>query len=122
MQWLSQTLIACLYPGSPYERKYMAILLLNTLLEVWNAPDAGCKAYTKPTSHEDNAAPARNAGTLVVGGLHFKAFCDGFFDPQTTKLLLGRVQTTPMHLVKDASQHLLLPPSQMASFSVGQPN
>lgn len=89
MQWLSQMLLACLYPGAPYERKYMAILLLNTLLEVWNAPDAGCKSYTKPSRLGNSAAPARDAGTLVVGGLHFTAFCDGFFDPQTTKLLLG---------------------------------
>ncbi|KAL0046958.1 hypothetical protein WJX82_002976, partial [Trebouxia sp. C0006] len=88
MQWLSQMLLACLYPGAPYERKYMAILLLNTLLEVWNAPDAGCKSYTKPSSHE-NASLADSPGTLVLGGVRFNAFCDGFFHPQTTKLLLG---------------------------------
>ncbi len=89
MQWLSQMLLACLYPGAPYERKYMAILLLNTLLEVWNAPDAGCKAYTKPSSRE-NASLANTPGTLALGGLRFNAFCDGFFHPETTKLLLGK--------------------------------
>ncbi|DBB01023.1 TPA: hypothetical protein ACH3X1_000923 [Trebouxia sp. C0004] len=88
MQWLSQMLLACLYPGAPYERKYMAILLLNTLLEVWNTPNAGCKSYTKPSSRE-NGTVADNPGTLVLGGLRFNAFCDGFFQPQTTKLLLG---------------------------------
>ena len=88
MQWLSQTLLASLYPGAPYERKYLAMLLLNTLLEVWNTPDAGSKSYTKPSSSQDNAVVS-NAGTLVVGKYRFKAFCDGFFGAQTTQLLLG---------------------------------
>ena len=90
MQWLSQMLLACLYPGAPYERKYMAILLLNTLLEVWNAPDAGCKSYTKPSIRE-HASLTDSPGTLVLGGLCFNAFCDDFFHPQTTKLLLGKL-------------------------------
>ena len=89
MQWLSQTLLASLYPGAPYERKYMAMLLMNTLLEVWNTPDAGCKAYTKPSSRGKDV-PSKNAGTLVVAGFRFNAFSDGFFDPETTKMLLGK--------------------------------
>ena len=90
MHWLSQTVLASLYPGGPYERKYLAMLLLNTLLEVWNAPDGGSKAYTRPSStSQGDAGLACNAGTLVIGNHQFQAFCDGFFDAQTIHLLLG---------------------------------
>ena len=90
MQWLSQTVLASLYPGGPYERKYLAMLLLNTLLEVWNAPDGGSKAYTRPTINPTpDTGLACNAGTLVIGNHRFQAFCDGFFDAQTMHLLLG---------------------------------
>ena len=88
MQWLSQTLLASLYPGAPYERKYLAMLLLKTLLEVWNAPNAGCKYYTKPTSHQ-GVVSATSAGFLMTGGVKFQAFHEGFFGPQTTRVLLG---------------------------------
>ena len=91
MHWLSQTVLASLYPGGPYERKYLAMLLLNTLLEVWNAPDGGSKAYTRPGSTtQAGAGLACNAITIVIGNHQFQAFCDGFFDAQTTRLLLGK--------------------------------
>lgn len=90
MHWLSQTVLASLYPGGPYERKYLAMLLLNTLLEVWNAPDGGSKAYTRPSSSTlGHAGLACQAGTLLIGSHRFQAFCDGFFDAQTIHLLLG---------------------------------
>ena len=88
MQWLTQTLIASLYPGAPYERKYLAVLLLGTLLEVWNSPDAGCKSFISLQGGE-GSLPASNDGLLVVGQHSFKAFCDGFFEAKTTRLLLG---------------------------------
>ena len=91
MQWLSQTLLACIYPGAPYERKYLAMLLLNTLLDAWNAPDAGCKSYTKPSSQKNSSSSSTDAGVMVVGDVRFQAFCDGFFGPQTTQLLLGEL-------------------------------
>ena len=89
MQWLSQTLLASLYPGGSYERKYMAIVLLNALLEVWKAPDAGCKSYTKPSSQQGVSAADGSGAALVAQGRPFRAFCHGFFGPQTTHLLLG---------------------------------
>lgn len=88
MQWLTQTLVASLYPGAPYERKYLAVLLLGTLLEVWNSPDAGCKSFISLQGGE-GSLPASNEGLLVVGQHSFKAFCDGFFEAKTTRLLLG---------------------------------
>lgn len=94
MEWLTQTLLAALYPGAPYERKYLAVLLLETLLEVWNSPDAGCKSYIRPEGVAGRL-PASNAGMLVVGRLQFKAFCHNFFHAQTTKLLLGRAPAPP---------------------------
>ena len=101
MQWLSQTLLASLYPGAPYERKYLAMLLLNSLLEVWNAPHAGSKSYTKPISAEDNALIS-NAGTLVIGKYQFQAFCEGFFDAQTTQVLLGMGPTATLRCTQYA--------------------
>ena len=90
MHWLSQKVLASLYPGGPYERKYLAMLLLNTLLEVWNAPDGGSKAYTRPSSStQGDTGLACNVGTLVIGQHQFQAFCHGFFDAQTVRLLLG---------------------------------
>ena len=90
MQWLSQTVLASLYPGGPYERKYLAILLLNTLLEVWNAPDTGTKTYTPPSCGPGgSAALACNAGILVIGSHPFQAFCDGFFEAPSVHVLLG---------------------------------
>ena len=88
MQWLTQTLVASLYPGAPYERKYLAVLLLGTLLEVWNSPDAGCKSFISLQGGE-GSLPASNEGLLVVGQHSFKAFCDGFFEAKPTRLLLG---------------------------------
>lgn len=90
MQWLTQTLVASLYPGAPYERKYLAVLLLDTVLEVWNSPDISCKSNSR---HEDGEESLHtgDAGLLIVGSLRFKAFCDGFFEAKTTRLLLGEV-------------------------------
>ena len=38
-QWLTRLLLGSLYPGAPFERKFMAMLLLETLLATWNTPD-----------------------------------------------------------------------------------
>ena len=93
------------------------MLLLNTLLDVWNAPDVDSKSYTKPSSqqnssqqnsshpnssqqnssHENSSqqesgkdeSHRRDLGAMVIGGVRFQAFCEGFFGPQTTRLLLG---------------------------------
>ena len=90
MQWLTQTLMASLYPGAPYERKYLAVLLLDTVLEVWNSPDISCKSSSTHQDGEESLHTG-NAGLLIVGLLRFKAFCDGFFEAKTIRLLLGEV-------------------------------
>ena len=38
-QWFTRLLLGSLYPGAPFERKFMAMLLLETLLTTWNTPD-----------------------------------------------------------------------------------
>ena len=35
LQWLTETLVASAYPGSPFERKFMAVELLGKALEVF---------------------------------------------------------------------------------------
>ncbi|XP_024527150.1 thyroid adenoma-associated protein homolog [Selaginella moellendorffii] len=39
MQWLTRLLVSSLYPSAPYERKYMAMEILNVLLDVWPTTD-----------------------------------------------------------------------------------
>ena len=39
IRWFTRALAASLYPGSPFERKFLAALLLNALVSVWSAPD-----------------------------------------------------------------------------------
>ena len=38
-QWFTRLLLSSLYPGAPFERKFMAMLLLEALLATWNSPD-----------------------------------------------------------------------------------
>ncbi len=38
-QWFTRLLLGSLYPGAPFERKFMAMLLLETLVTTWNSPD-----------------------------------------------------------------------------------
>lgn len=38
-QWFTRLLLSCLYPGAPFERKFLAMLLLEALLTTWNTPD-----------------------------------------------------------------------------------
>ena len=96
MQWLTQTLVASLYPGAPYERKYLAVLLLETLLEVWSSPDISCKPNVRNKNGEDSVHTG-NAGLLAVGALRFRAFCNGFFEAKTTRLLLGKPSMVALH-------------------------
>ena len=38
-QWFTRLLLGSLYPCAPFERKFMAMLLLEALLTTWNTPD-----------------------------------------------------------------------------------
>ncbi|KAK9830510.1 hypothetical protein WJX72_012147 [[Myrmecia] bisecta] len=69
MQWLTRSLLGSLYPGAPFERKYLATLLLNTLLEV-----RGEAGILSP-AHE---------GPLDL-------LCPGFEGPTAVEVLLGAV-------------------------------
>lgn len=39
MRWFTRALLGSVYPGAPFERKFLAMLLLNTLVSSWNLPD-----------------------------------------------------------------------------------
>lgn len=38
-RWFTRLLLGSLYPGAPFERKFLAMLLLEALLSTWNTPD-----------------------------------------------------------------------------------
>ena len=48
-RWLTRLLLGSLYPGAPFERKFLAMLLLEALLSTWNSPD---KANRQNFRHE----------------------------------------------------------------------
>ena len=39
LRWLTRLLLGSLYPGAAFERKFLAMLLLNALVQAWSAPD-----------------------------------------------------------------------------------
>ena len=39
LRWLTRLLLGSLYPGAAFERKFLAMLLLNALIQAWSAPD-----------------------------------------------------------------------------------
>jgi hypothetical protein len=79
MQWLCRFLLGCMYPGAPYERKYLAMELLNMLLEAWSPRSAaavdGGSVYVRPEPVTDVDA--------------FEPFCAGFLGRGTVELLMG---------------------------------
>ena len=76
--------MGCLYPEAPSSRKYLAMQLLNTVLDVWQTPNGSTKFYQRPgdTVLEDG-------GALRLGQHSFAPFCPGFFGPELTQKLLG---------------------------------
>ena len=73
MQWLTGILLASLYPGAPYERKFLAVLLLNTVLEVWRAPTADTKFYSRVAAAV--LPPGDKADSMLVGGVVRRFSC-----------------------------------------------
>ncbi len=57
MRWFTRALQASLYPGAPFERKFLAMLLLNTLVAVWAIPDKSVRGGSQPARRE--APPVR---------------------------------------------------------------
>lgn len=87
MQWVTGYLVACLYPEAPSSRKYLAMQLLNTVLDVWQTPNGSTKFYQRP---EDTVL--ESSGALRIGQHTFAPFCPGFFGPDLTQKLLGEAR------------------------------
>ena len=91
LRWLSATLLGSIYPGAPFERKHMAMMLLNTLLFAWtsdskdSAPARGAKRE-RDIAHA--AAQRPKAIATSIGEIN--AFCPGFAGPPFTLALLGQ--------------------------------
>ena len=87
MQWVTRYLVGCLYPEAPSSRKYLAMQLLNTVLDVWQTPNGSTKFYQRP---EDTVL--EDGGALRIGQHSFAPFCPGFFGPDLTQKLLGEAR------------------------------
>lgn len=74
MQLLSQYLLSSLYPSAPYERKNMAMELLNAIIEVWSL-----SPQTKPV--ENNS--------LVAEG--FSPYQAGLLSAEATLVIVGAI-------------------------------
>ena len=81
-RWLCRALLGSLYPGAPFERKFLAMLLLNTLLLVWDAPDKTVRCSSPGYGHREGclAALLRLAGAQDV-----RLLCPGFLGPKTVQ-------------------------------------
>ena len=84
VQWVTRYLVGCLYPEAPSSRKYLAMQLLNTVLDVWQTPNGSTKFYQRP---EDTVL--EGDGALRIGQHSFAPFHLGFFGPDLTQKLLG---------------------------------
>ena len=56
-RWLVRTLLASTYPGSPYERKYMALDLLNAVAETWDPSETEAAAAATTTGSGSGPGP-----------------------------------------------------------------
>lgn len=81
-RWLSRALLGSLYPGAPFERKFLAMLLLNTLLVVWDTPDKAVRCSSPGYGHREGclAALLRLAGAQDV-----RLLCPGFLGAKTVQ-------------------------------------
>ena len=64
-RWLVRTLLASSYPGAPYERKYMALDLLNAVAETWGVGGGGGGAESS-SSGGDNVGAGAGAGAKAI--------------------------------------------------------
>ncbi|BDA45482.1 probable thyroid adenoma-associated protein homolog [Coccomyxa sp. Obi] len=81
-RWLSRALLGSLYPGAPFERKFLAMLLLNTLLVVWDTPDKAVRCSSPGYGHREGclAALLRLADAQDV-----RLLCPGFLGAKTVQ-------------------------------------
>lgn len=85
MRWFSRMLLASLYPGAPFERKFLAMLLLDTLLNVWSTADKAIK-YSAPGNREYDAGMADLLAMASAQGIEL--LCPGFLGPKTVQVAI----------------------------------
>jgi len=56
-RWLVRALLASTYPGSPYERKYAALDLLNAVAETWDPSETPSDTSPNPDASHDGSDP-----------------------------------------------------------------
>ena len=88
VQWVTRYLVGCLYPEAPSSRKYLAMQLLNTVLDVWQTPNGSTKFYQRP---DDTVL--EGDGALRIGQHSFAPFYPGFFGPDLMQKLLGEARS-----------------------------
>ncbi|KAK9842206.1 hypothetical protein WJX81_000582 [Elliptochloris bilobata] len=109
-RWLTRLLLAACYPGSPFERKYLALRLLAVLLACWQQPVAtGAKGpkmqgFKAGVAGRMRGIPAPGASMVKDGpsGLGVmeelilsvrrsgvELFCAAFLSDGTVRMLLG---------------------------------
>eukprot|EP00898_Chlorokybus_atmophyticus_P008554 jgi/Chlat1/86/Chrsp1S03198 len=73
LRWLSRLFFASLYPTAPYERKLMAIEMLNTLAEFWT-PTEFAATLTHPVEHAGEHTFPYSAAAMEPATLHMLLF------------------------------------------------
>ena len=64
-RWLVRTLLASTYPGSPYERKYMALDLLNAVAETWDPSETEAVVAAATTNGSETGPDSDPDGLLA---------------------------------------------------------
>jgi hypothetical protein len=101
---VSRALLGSLYPGAPFERKFLAMLLLNTLLAVWNTPDKAVRCSSPGIGQREGCL----AGLLRAAdaqGIHL--LCPSFLGAKT-------VQASTSHLLRMTASEMCGPPPSFA--------
>ncbi len=80
---MSRALQGSLYPGAPFERKFLAMLLLNTLLAVWNTPDKAVRCSSPGIGQQNDGSLADLLHAADAQGVHL--LCPGFLGPKTVQ-------------------------------------
>lgn len=81
LRWLSSKLQGDIYPGSPFERKYFALLLLNHLLDIW------CQGQPVNGRNQKERLPFEAFQTCFSG---MDVFPPDFLDADSCLALIGR--------------------------------
>ena len=104
-RWLGRALTGSLYPGAPFERRHMALRLLDSWLTAWEDPHKamrggegpglvqGCRrGAAGPLGRDAHGDWSGVQGLITAGrraGVEFLP--PGFLGPSTVKTLLGAI-------------------------------